>query len=120
MADKMYLPQVQGDVSSAAALEHVTTVNVACGAGARVGPYYPGNARSIFVVATAAGELQVRGGGSPGPANTVYRNIRLQYAEIQNPTAALAGVVHADVMPHEFYFFDTSGSPNPITIYFNY
>ena len=120
MADKMYIPQVQGDVSSAAALEHVTTVNVSVGSGAQVGPYYPGNAKSVFIVATGTAEIQLRGGGSPGPANTVYRNARMQYAEIQLPTATFCGVIHADVMPHEFFIEDTSGSTNPITIYFNY
>jgi len=120
MADRNYLNQPQSDADSAAALKHVETVNVAVGADSRVGPYYPGNAKSVFIVATGTAEIQLRGGGSPGPANTVYRNARMQYAEIQLPTATFCGVIHADVMPHEFFIFDTSESTNPVTIYFNY
>ena len=120
MADNSYYPQTQGDSSKAEAEKHVTIVNVEIGSGGRVGPYYPGNAKSVVVVATGACRFEVRGGGSPGPANTVYRNAFMQYADIDNPTSAQAGVMTSVAMLHEFYLFDTSGSANPVTIYFNY
>tara|TARA_R100001244_G_scaffold87987_1_gene67158 strand:- start:576 stop:941 length:366 start_codon:yes stop_codon:yes gene_type:complete len=121
MADKNYYPQPQGDSSQAEALKHVTIVNVAIDADSRVGPYYPGNAKSIVIVSTDLVSVQVRGGGSPGPAASVFRNAQVQYADIQNPTASKAGMITGAAMPHEFYLLDTADDGvNPTTIYFNY
>lgn len=120
MADKNYYPQAQGDSSKAEAEKHVTIVNVEIGSGGRVGPYYPGNARSVFVVATGACKFEVRGGGSPGPADSVYRSAVMLYADVDNATSSQAGVITGSAIPHEFYLTDTSGSANPVTIYINY
>ena len=65
MADKNYYPQPAGDGSATEAAKHVVTIDVEVPAGhgsdppasaaACAGPYYPGNAKAIFVVATANG-----------------------------------------------------------------
>ena len=121
MADKNYYPQQQGDINSTEALKHTTIVNVEIGDGATVGPYYPGNARSVQVIATGTALFQARGNGSPGPADDVYRSLAMLYANIQSPTATLVGTITGNAMPHEFYVKNTqSGVVNPITIYFNF
>ena len=120
MADKNYYPQQQGDINETEALKHVTTIGVEIDASGRSGPYYPGNAKSVFIVATGAVSVQVRGAGGGGIAKTVFRNAQVQYADIQNPTATKAGVITRSAMPHEFYLLDTSNATNPTTMYFNY
>ena len=120
MANKNYYPQQQGDTTSTEARKHVTIIDVAIDASTRVGPYYPGNAHTVTVVATDTANFEMRGNGSPGPATTVYRSMKMQYATVIPPTAAVAGTIARNAMPHEFYIKDTSGSLNPTTIYFNY
>ena len=99
---------------------NVLIVNVSCGGDARVGPYYTGDAKSVTIVTTDAPQIQIRGGGSPGLAATEFRNAQIQYADIQNTTASKAGIITGAAMPYEFYVFDTSGSTNLMTLYFNY
>jgi hypothetical protein len=120
MADKNYYPQQQDDINSTEARKHVTIIDVAIDASARVGPYYPGNAHTVTVVATDGAAFEMRGNGSPGPAITVFRSMKMQYATVSPPTAVVAGTITGNAMPHEFYLRDTSGSLNPVTIYFNY
>jgi hypothetical protein len=121
MADKNYYPQQQGDINETEALKHIRIVNVEIGVGATVGPYYPGNARSVQVITTGTALFQARGNGSPGIADDVFRSLAMSYANIQSPTAALVGSITGNAMPHEFYIKNTqSGVVNPTTIYFNY
>jgi len=121
MADNSYYPQTQGDSSQAEAEKHVTTISSAIGTEARIGPYYPGNAKSVFIVADQTCQIQVRGAGSPGIAADAWVNAQVQYADIQNPTSAKAGVITSTAMPHEFYVYNTSsGSAAACTIYINY
>ena len=121
MADNSYYPQTQGDSSKAEAEKHVTTISSAIATEDRIGPYYPGNAKSVFVVADQTCQIQCRGAGSPGIADDVFRNAQVQYADIQNPNATKAGVITSTAMPHEFYVYNTSNSSAAAcTIYINY
>ncbi len=121
MADKNYLKQTQGDADATEAAKHTTTISSAIGTTARIGPYYPGNAKSVFIAADQSCQIQIRGAGSPGIADDAWINAQVQYADIQNPTASLAGVITGTAMPHEFYVYNTSsGSAAACTIYINY
>ena len=119
MADKNYYPQAQGDSSKAEAEKHVTIIGVELDNTEKAGPYYPGNARSVTIVADGTGNIKVRGAGGAGAAATTFRNFKVQYADVQPPTATLAGVITGAAMPHEFYIESTADN-NKITIYINY
>ena len=120
MADKNYLKQTQGDADSAEALKHTEVIDVTIGGGLQVGPYYPGNARSIILVATAAVKFRMRGsGGTGGLADTTFRDIILT-SEAATASASKVGHIDTGAVPHEFYLLDTSGSSNPVTMYINY
>ena len=103
MADRNYLKQPQGDADAAEALKHTTVVDVTIGGGLRVGPYYPGNAKSVLIATTG--------------------NVKFVLTS-EATTAVVSGnkVGHLDTgaVPHEFYLLDTSGSSNPVTMYINY
>tara|TARA_R110002012_G_scaffold111499_1_gene256504 strand:+ start:38 stop:406 length:369 start_codon:yes stop_codon:yes gene_type:complete len=122
MADRNYLKQTQGDADSADALKHTEVINVTIGADQRVGPYYPGNARSVFLVTTGNCKFEMRGsGGTNGLGADVFRDVVLT-SEATTAVAASDRVGHLDggAIPHEFYLLDTSGSSNPTTMYINY
>ncbi len=122
MADKNYYPQRQDDGSKAAAEEHVKIIDVTIGAEQRVGPYYPGNARSVFLVTTGNCKFEMRGSGNTnGLGDDVFRDVVLT-SEATTAVAASDRVGHLDrgAIPHEFYLLDTSGSDNAVTMYFNY
>lgn len=122
MADKNYLNQTQGDGNSAEALKHTTVVDVTIGGGLRVGPYYPGNAKSVFLVTTGNVKFQMRGsGGTGGVADDVFREVVLT-SEATTAVATGSKVGHLDTgaIPHEFYLLDTSSSSNAVTMYINY
>tara|TARA_R110000824_G_scaffold59720_1_gene160139 strand:- start:11930 stop:12298 length:369 start_codon:yes stop_codon:yes gene_type:complete len=122
MADRNYLKQPQGDADAAEALKHTTVVDVTIGGGLRVGPYYPGNAKSVLIATTGNVKFQIRGSGNTnGLAATEFRDVVLTS---EATTAVVSGnkVGHLDTgaVPHEFYLLDTSGSSNPVTMYINY
>jgi len=95
-------------------------VNVTVGADGRTGPYYPGtNCISVMTVATGACKFQMRGNGGSGPATSVYRDCTMS-AEQQTASATKIGIMCATSIPYEFYLFDTSGSSNPVSMYFQY
>ena len=120
MADKNYLKQPQGDADSAEALKHTTVIDVTITGEARVGPYYPGNARSIMLAATGTCKFQMRGSGNAGGlGDSTFRDIILT-SEAANATATKVGHLDTGAVPHEFYLLDTSTSSNPVTLYINY
>lgn len=99
---------------------NVLITNVAVGAGARTGPYYPGpGCTSVMVVATGTCKFQMRGNAGDGPAITVYRDCVMS-AEQQTATATKIGILDGTSIPYEFYLFDTSGSTNPVSMYVTY
>ena len=100
-------------------ITYVNEINVTASGSARVGPYYPGKAKSIVVASTGAAKLQVRGGGGSGLEDTNYRDLKLT-TEDASPTASVAGLFTEACLPHEFYILDTSGSTNKITMYINF
>tara|TARA_R110000751_G_scaffold157051_1_gene262470 strand:+ start:86 stop:466 length:381 start_codon:yes stop_codon:yes gene_type:complete len=100
--------------------ERVEVIDVTVGSGARSGPYYPGDAKSIQTMATGALKFQLRGsGGAGGLANTEYRDI-IMSAEAQTATTTKVGILTSEIIPYEFYLFDTSGSSNPVTMHIVY
>ena len=132
MADKNYYPQPAGDGSATEAAKHVVTIDVEVHAGhgsdppanaaACAGPYYPGNAKAIFVVATANGvDFYMRGtGGSGGAAVDAMREL-VMAAEVQAATATHACFINAESMPHEFFLWYTAASgTNAVTMYWVY
>ena len=121
MADINYLKQPQGDADAAEALKHVVIHNLTIDVSVSTlaGPFYPGNARSIQILATGTCKPQIRGNGGSGLAASAFRNL-LMTSEVQNASATGAGHINGDAMPHEFYLLDASGVDNAITMYFNY
>lgn len=122
MADKNYLKQTQGDADSADALKHTTVIDVTITSAndRRVGPYYPGNAKSIFIATTGNCKFQIRGsGGTGGLAATEFRDLVLT-SEASTAIPAKVGHLDTGAIPHEFYLLDTSSSDNPVTMYINY
>lgn len=109
MADKNYLKQPQADLTSAEADKHTVTIDVSVPDEGRAGPYYPGNAKCIMLVATNASvKFQMRGsGGAGGAADSVYRDLVMS-AEHQTANATKVGVLNKGAIPHEFYLLDTS------------
>ena len=100
---------------------NVTEINVTVTGDGRSGPYYPGpQCRSIILAATGTCKFQVRGSGvTNGLANTNYRSLVMS-AEGQTATATNCGILTQEIIPYEFYLFDTSGSSNPCTMHFVY
>ena len=131
MADKNYYPQPAGDGSATEAAKHVVTIDVEVPAGhgsdppanaaACAGPYYPGNAKAIFVVATANGvDFYMRGtGGSGGAAIDAMRELNMA-ADVQPASNTKCGLINAEMMPHEFFLWDTSAGANVCTMYWIY
>ena len=131
MADKAYIKQKAADSTAAEAAKHVVTTDVTVPAGHATlppsaksgcaGPYYPGNAKAIFVIATAGTiEFWVGGsGGSGGAAETVMRELTMS-AEMVSATATKVGVINGDTIPREFFLYDTSASTNAATMYWVY
>ena len=119
MADRNYINQLQADNTSTQADKHVITTDVTITAAddRRVGPYYPGNAKCILLVATGASvKFQMRGTGvGDGAAVTVFRDC-IMGGETQNATAVKVGVMNKGAIPHEFWLLDTSGSDNACTM----
>jgi len=115
MADRNFINQVQGDSTSADAAKHVKTIDVNVPASNRSGPYYPGNAKCILLIATAtAVKFEMKMSGS-----STYRSL-IMSAEFQNANSTKVGVVNKGAIPHEFYLLDTSGSDNACTMHFIY
>ena len=100
---------------------HVQIIDVTVSSGGRAGPYYPGpNCKTVHLASTGTCKFQIRGsGGSDGLANDAYRELTMS-AEVQTATATKAGILTSEIIPYEFYLFDTSGSSNPCTVYFIY
>ena len=100
---------------------NVQVVNVTVAGDGRAGPYYPGaECKGVQLAATGTCKFQIRGsGGTNGLAATAYRELTMS-AEVQTATATKAGILTSEVIPYEFYLFDTSGSSNACTIYFIY
>ena len=109
MADRNYINQTQSDLSSAEADKHVVTIDVTVPDEGLAGPYYPGNAKCIMLLATNASvKFQMRGsGGAGGAADSVYRDLVMS-AEQQTANATKVGVLNKGAIPHEFYLLDTS------------
>tara|TARA_Y100001963_G_scaffold157626_1_gene254372 strand:+ start:1821 stop:2204 length:384 start_codon:yes stop_codon:yes gene_type:complete len=101
--------------------DHVQVVDVTVAADGRSGPYYPGpECRAIILAATGTCKFQMRGsGGSGGLADSNYRSLVMS-AEAQTATATNCGILTQEIVPYEFYLFDTSGSSNPCTLHFIY
>ena len=100
--------------------EKTQVVNVTVTGNGRSGPYYPGDAKNIQIAATGTCKFQIRGsGGTDGLADSAYRELTMS-AEVQTATATKAGILTSEVIPYEFYLFDTSGSSNPVTMYISY
>ena len=131
MADRAYLNQTQADGSAAEAAKHVITTDVTVPAGHAsnppsaksgcAGPYYPGNAKAIFVIATA-GSIEFWAGGSGesgGAAEGVMRELTMS-GEQQSATATRVGVINGDTIHREFFLYDTSGSTNAATMHWVY
>tara|TARA_R100001530_G_scaffold72643_1_gene51283 strand:- start:63 stop:407 length:345 start_codon:yes stop_codon:yes gene_type:complete len=94
---------------------NVKAVPVTVGSGATSAYYFPGNARCVIVVATAAAKFQV-----VNEDDLLPRELYLA-GQVARCTATIAGVLSGDVMPHKFAMVDTAGSgDNPMTIYFVY
>ena len=130
MADRAFINQPQSDGSAAEAAKHVITTNVEVPAGpasdppangaACAGPYYPGNAKEIILVATAACEFWVRGSGSTGGAAlTTMRELAISGATVA-ASATKVGVINGDTIPGEFFLWDTSASTNDVTMHWIY
>ena len=114
MADKAYIKQIASDGSATEAAKHVITTDVTIGAAGRVGPYYPGNAKSILLVATgtAVKFQMITGVGT-------YRDINMS-GEAFNANSTKVGGLNGGAIPGAFYLLDTSGSTNACTMYWNY
>ena len=113
MADKNYLKQPQADDSAAEAAKRVVTVDVTVAGSDYAGPYYPGNAKCIILIATAAGvKFQLKAG-------SIYRHL-IMTGEHQTGNNVKAGIINGGAIPHEFYLLDTSGSDNACTMYWMY
>ena len=112
--------KTQASTAAGVTAETVEVVNVTVTGDGRAGPFYPGDAKTIQVAATGTCKFQIRGsGGTNGLANTAYRELTMS-AEVQTATATKAGILTSEVIPYEFYLFDTSGSSNPVTMYISY
>jgi len=109
MADRNYIKQKAADNTSTEADKHVVTIDVTVPDEGRSGPYYPGDAKCIILVATYASvKFQMRGsGGTGGAADSVYRDL-IMSAEMQTANATKVGVLNKGAIPHEFYLIDTS------------
>ena len=131
MADRDFLKQPATDGTAAEAAKHVITTDVTVPAGhasnppgtkgACAGPYYPGNAKAIFVIATA-GTIEFWAGGSGesgGAAATVMRELTMSGEQV-SATATKVGVINGDTIPREFFLYDTSASTNAATMYWVY
>ena len=131
MADREFLKQPAADGTAAEAAKHVITTDVEVPAGhgsnppgtvgACAGPYYPGNAKAIFLIATAGSiEFWAAGSGdSGGAAKTVLRELTMSGEQV-SASATKVGVINGDTIPREFYLYDTSASTNAATMYWVY
>jgi len=106
--------------TAASTVKTLETIDVTIGSGARVGPYYVGDAKCVCLAATGAAKFEVRGSGeSGGLAASTFRAITIG-GLCQTATATKTGFITEAVMPYEVYISDTSTASNPCTIYITY
>lgn len=112
---------IESAPASASFRSNVVVIDVTVTGDGRSGPYYPGpDCKSVQLAATGTCKFQIRGsGGTNGLADSAYRELTMS-AEVQTATATKAGILTSEVIPYEFYLFDTSGSSNACTVYFIY